>query len=137
MPAQQKKPLNFVGDNFFIFNGHSTSNVRAANTSMALLHFKLCDELQRRLGQPSLLAQHYRRGLAYEQLRLAIEAWPNRTLLYDGTCKYSSSAALEAIGLIGDHIPQLWSDSGFSEVRTPKKRVTRSATAWLTATATT
>jgi hypothetical protein len=117
VPAQQKKPINFVRPGFSYSNSHSCSNNRPAGETVALLHFKFCHELQQRLRYSASEGNHYRRGLSYHQLDAALKRWGRRPLTYPGTRVYRSSRDLEAVGLIGPRPAALWRD-GATEVIT-------------------
>lgn len=118
LPAQQKSPLNFISDDFKFSNSHSNSNHKLANETVALLHFKLCDELRQRLEQPAILMNHYRRGLSYEQLRQAAERWRGKSLVYKGSRKFTKSDDLLALGLIGENVARLWKEPKSAVVQT-------------------
>lgn len=119
MPAQHKVPLNFVQPGFAFSTNHSSSNAALADETAALLHLKLCDELRRKVSEAALKADHYRRGLSYEQLRQALAAWRSPSLRYPGTRRFSSSRDLEAVGLIGPLVARLWTEPGTTRVATP------------------
>ena len=119
LPALQKRPLNFIGNDFLYFDNHSNNNNKLSDQFSALLHFKLCEELKKRVEQKSLLLSHYRRGLSYEQIRLAISRWNSESLVYHGSLKYINSNSLSAVGLIGPEVPKLWSAKEVSSVITP------------------
>ncbi|GGD95917.1 hypothetical protein GCM10011390_13340 [Aureimonas endophytica] len=119
MPAQQKWPINFVRPGFAFANSHANRNTAPADEFVSLLHFKLCDELRKRVQQNTLMEAHYRRGLSYEQLRRAVLRWGPKPLVYEGTRRFRSSKDLEAIGLIGPAVAGLWSGKARTEVRTP------------------
>lgn len=119
LPAQQKRPINFVRRGFVFYEGHANSNIAYADESIALLHFKLCDEINKRLSQPTLLENHYRRGLAYEQLRQAVLAWGDRPLTYPGSRQFRTSHDLAKLGLIGRSVPRLWREPDLREILTP------------------
>jgi glycosyltransferase involved in cell wall biosynthesis len=108
MPAQQKQPLNFVTEGFRFFNGHGNTNKAYADDLVGLLHFKLCDELQKRLAEKSIMENHYRRGLPYEQLRQSVMRWGRRPLTYEGSRRFRTSSDLESVGLIGPRAAALW-----------------------------
>ena len=120
IPAQQKRPLNFITEKFSYHSNHASNNVLLSNDFVALLHFKLCDELRKRVSQTKLLASHYRRGLSYEQLRQAILKFEGSSLTYSGTLKYGSSRDLLQVGIIGKHVSQLWTGGGHQKILTPK-----------------
>ena len=111
VPAQQKKPINFVRPGFRYANSHSSSNHRPAGETVALLHFKFCHELQQRLRYSAAEGNHYRRGLSYHQLAAALRRWGHRPLTYPGSRTYRSSRDLEAVGLIGERPAALWKGS--------------------------
>ncbi|GJD52774.1 hypothetical protein OPKNFCMD_5541 [Methylobacterium crusticola] len=119
LPAQQKRPINLVRKGFRFYEGHSNSNVAYADESIALLHFKLCDEIQKRLSQPTLLENHYRRGLGYEQLRRAVVRWGEAPLTYPGSRRFRTSRDLADLGLIGPTVPRLWREPGLAAIVTP------------------
>lgn len=128
MAAQQKTPLNFVRPGFRYGNSHSTNNRRPSSELLALLHFKFCQELQQRFNMVAIEANHYRRGLHYLQMQQAIRRWPGKTLRYEGSCRYSSSANLLEARLLGPGPSVVWSGkaadfvTGYgdrSHVRTP------------------
>lgn len=118
LPALQKKPLNFVRDGFAYTNSHSSTNSAVAPTLNALLHFKFCDDLARRMRPDFAKANHYRRGMAYMQLKDALERLPDYRLVYEGSRVYRGSADLAAVGLIGESVSALWSDPAATKVRT-------------------
>lgn len=120
MPAQHKTPLNYVGDQFCYFNNHSSSNLNLASDFVGLMHYKLCDELNKKLNDASLLNDHYRRGLSYEQLRHAVSNLRDGSLYYEGSRKFSTWRDLARVGLIGDFVPRLWSDINSNVLRTPR-----------------
>lgn len=122
LPAQQKKPLNYIHRGFEFYDGHSNSNRGFADETVALLHVKMCDEIRKRLDQPAYLEHHYRRGLCYEQQRQSVLRWGRRPLTYAGTRRFRSSRDLEQVGLIGPTVAQLWNGSGIKEVLTPVSR---------------
>jgi hypothetical protein len=119
LPAQQKHPLSYVRKGFVFHDGHCNSNSALADESVALLHFKLCEEIHKRLNQPTLLENHYRRGLSYEQLRQSVLKWGDRPLTYVGSRRFRTSRDLADLGLIGVAVPRLWTMPGVSEVVTP------------------
>jgi hypothetical protein len=100
-------------------NSHSSTSGSFAAELVALLHVKLCDELQRRLDQPDVISNHYRRGLAYHQLRQALMQRSEATLVYEGTRTYRRSEDLEQVGIIGPNVARLWASDGPREVLTP------------------
>jgi hypothetical protein len=117
MPAQHKRPFNFVRPGFQYINSHVGSNVNVASDMTALLHYKFCGELKRRFEMKAE-GNHYRRGLSYMQLEDAIAAWPQSSLRYPGSRQYRSSADLAAVGLIGPAASQVWNDPAVRSVRT-------------------
>ena len=117
MPAQQKRPINFVKPGFRYINSHVGTNVNVAADMTALLHYKFCGELKRRFEMKSE-GNHYRRGLSYMQLEDAVAAWHQPSLCYPGSRQYRSSADLEAVGLIGPAPSQIWRDPAVRSVRT-------------------
>jgi hypothetical protein len=108
VPAQHKKPLNFVRDGFRYINSHSSTNHRAAAEGVALLHYKFCHELQQRYRYAAAEGNHYRRGLSYQQLNDALRRWGRRPLTYSGSRRYQSSRDLDSAGLIGPRPADLW-----------------------------
>jgi hypothetical protein len=117
MPAQQKKPINFVGPGFRYTNNHSAPNHRPAGELVALLHFKFCHELQQRVRYAVAEGNHYRRGLAHHQLAAALARWGRKPLTYAGSRRFRSSKDLEDVGLVGAGPAALWK-SGAAEVVT-------------------
>jgi hypothetical protein len=117
MPALQKRPINFVKPGFEYLNSHAGTNSNYANDMTALLHYKFCAELQRRFEMRKE-GNHYRRGLSYMQLENAIANWPKRSLCYEGSRQYRSSADLKSVGLIGSAASQIWSDPTVKALRT-------------------
>jgi Glycosyl transferase family 2 len=117
MPAQHKRPINYVKPGFQYLNSHVATNVDVASDMTVLLHYKFCGELKRRFDMKSE-GNHYRRGLSYMQLEEAIAAWPQSSLRYSGTRQYRSSADLAAVGLIGPAASQVWNDPAVRSVRT-------------------
>lgn len=122
LPAQQKRPLNFVRPGFTYHNPHGNSNVRLADTAIALAHYKFLGGLDRRLERKDILNQHYRRGLSYLQIERAIDRFASESLLYPGSVRLRSSADLGGVGLIGPTIARLWT-------ATPPVRAIRTSTA--------
>ena len=117
MPAQQKRPINFVKSGFRYLNSHTCTNVNVACDMTALLHYKFCGELKSRFAMRSE-GNHYRRGLTYMQLEDAILAWSRPSLVYSGSRQYRSSADLAAVGLIGPAASAVWNDPAVRSVRT-------------------
>jgi hypothetical protein len=117
MPAQHKRPINFVKPDFRYLNSHVGTNAKVAFDMTALLHYKFCGELKRRFEMKSE-GNHYRRGLSYLQLENAISACPRSSLHYPGSRQFRSSADLAAVGLIGPAASQLWTDPAVQSVRT-------------------
>jgi len=117
MPAQHKRPINFVKPGFHYLNSHVGTNTHVARDLTALLHYKFCGELKRRF-EMKVEGNHYRRGLSYRQLEDAITACPGSSLHYPGSRRFRSSADLAAVGLIGPAVSQLWTDHAVRSVRT-------------------
>jgi hypothetical protein len=117
MPAQQKKPINFVQPGFRYTNNHSAPNHRPASELVALLHFKFCHELQQRVRYAVAEGNHYRRGLAHHQLAAALRRWGGRPLRYAGSRRFRGSRDLEEVGLVGARPATLWT-AGAAEVVT-------------------
>jgi hypothetical protein len=125
MPAQQKKPVNFVRPGFAYSNNHSSSNHHEASELVALLHFKFCHELQQRLRYSAVEGNHYRRGLSYHQLNAALQQWGRRPLTYEGSRRYRSSQDLEAVGLIGPRPAAVWKQAAPEFVTSARDAQTR------------
>ncbi|HEX7761340.1 MAG TPA: glycosyltransferase family 2 protein [Caulobacteraceae bacterium] len=121
MPAQHKKPINYVRPGFRYTNSHSCTNAALAGETVALLHFKFCHELQQRVRMAATEGNHYRRGLSYHQLDAGLRRWGDRPLTYPGSRRYGSSADLERLGLIGSAVAALW-QGGAREVVTTAER---------------
>jgi hypothetical protein len=119
MPAQQKRPINFIRSGFRYMNSHIGTNGSVASQMTALLHYKFCGELKRRFEMKSE-GNHYRRGLGYMQLEDAVAAWPHSSLRYAGSCQLRTSADLLAVGLIGPAPSRVWTDAQIKSVRTSK-----------------
>jgi hypothetical protein len=117
MPAQQKRPINLVRPGFKYLHSHGGTNSAAAADMTALLHFKFCGELKSRFEMKAE-GNHYRRGLTYLQLENAVSSWPKRSLCYEGSRQYRSSADLAAVGLIGPAAGRVWNDPAIKAVRT-------------------
>jgi glycosyl transferase family 2 len=117
MPAQQKRPLNYVKPGFRYINSHVGTNVKVSSDMTALLHYKFCGELKRRFEMKAE-GNHYRRGLSYMQLENAVAAWRQSSLCYPGSRQYRSSADLATVGLIGRAPSQIWTDPTIRSVRT-------------------
>ncbi|MHB2205103.1 glycosyltransferase family 2 protein [Methylobacterium sp. CM6257] len=119
LPAQQKRPLNYVRAGFTYHNPHGNSNTRLADTVTALAHYKFLGALDRRLERSDILHQHYRRGLSYLQIQRAIDRFGSESLLYPGSVRLRSSTDLSAVGLIGANVARLWhSPTPIREIRT-------------------
>lgn len=118
MPAQQKKPLNLVCNQFRYHSNHSCSNTLVDPRMTSLLHFKICQDLRAKMADRRMIAGHYRKGLSYQQLRLAIEKFKNPSLLYEGSLKFNSSDDLLKIGLIGESVGRLWLNADVQAIRT-------------------
>lgn len=119
LPAQQKRPLNYITSGFAYHNPHGNSNTCLAGTVAALVHYKFLGGLDRRLERRDILNQHYRRGLSYLQLQQAIDRFTSDSLMYSGSMRLQSSADLLSVGLIGPGIAELWKDcSLLRQVRT-------------------
>ena len=107
LPSLQKRPLNYVTDDFEFINSHAGTTSNVSSELVALLHYKFCSELKSRFAM-KVEGNHYRRGLAYRQLENALVKWGGASLIYEGSRKFESSADLLSVGLIGPSASQLW-----------------------------
>lgn len=120
IPAMQKFPLNFIGDDFRYTNNHSCSNSRLSTEFIVLMHFKICEDLQKKMDREDLMLSHYRRGLSYQQLRIGISKLRNFSLVDECSTRFRSSHDLLKIGLVGDSLSRLWNSSEVMYIETKK-----------------
>jgi hypothetical protein len=110
VPALYKTPLNFIRPGFTYHNSHTATNRGFSDELLVMLHFKFCAELQARWRMVHAEANHYRRGLHYLQLEQALIGRP-RSLLYEGSAKFTSSEDLARVGLLGSEASHVWQEA--------------------------